>query len=187
MAFLSAETLRSLIRSDALICPVPADRWAHIEGSVYDLTVDRVFRHWLFDPPSELGKKRRLIQAAKELDSHGMNYQSFGWYRLWPWFTYLVQSVEVISVPTGKVGIVFPRTSIFRAGHILSGSIITPGYSGVITVGLRIGTLRGFKLERRAKFASVIFGEFDSDETDDYKGVWGGNRLTTDGKTERGS
>lgn len=184
MAFLSAATLRELIMHEGLIKPQLADRLERIEGSKYDLSVAKVFRRPLFSLTPTIGSYR-LLPDAKEVRYHCAGVASFGWARLWPWFSYLVQSEEQIKMPREHVGFIFSRTSIFRGGGTLLGTIVDPGYDGVITAGLHV-RWPGMWLEKGARFASIIFAEFDSIFTDEYQGVWGGDRLTTDGKKERG-
>jgi len=186
MSFLSAATLKELITQESLIAPFDKDRIAFIEGSKYDLTVAKVFRQRMLGKVPVIGRNHRNLPAADELDVMSPTVTGPGWYRLWPWFPYLVQSREIISVPREYLGIVFCRTSIFRGAARLIGTVIDPGYSGVITAGIDVRHWRGLWLEQEARFAAVIFAEFDSILTDPYRGVWGAKRLTTDGKDERG-
>lgn len=187
MAFLSSNTVRHLILNEDLIMPRPdKTRLDHIEGAKYDLSVARVFRQLMFGKVPIIGASMRNIPGAMEIEPHYPTRSSLGWFRLWPWFPYLIQSQEIVTMPNDYLGIVFPRTSIFRGSGRVYGTVIDPGYSGVITVGFDTRHWRGLWLEEDARFASILFATFDEGSVDYYTGVWGYDRLTTNGENERG-
>src|SRR3972149_7881741 len=50
---------------------------------------------------------------------------------------YLASTLEIINSPKDLMPLVFPRTSLFRAGLLLLNSKTDPGYKGQLTMGLK--------------------------------------------------
>ena len=178
MAFVSAKNLRPMIM-EGLITPYDPDRAQKIEGSKYDLTVGKIFRERIFSRVPTIGARHREIPSAVPVKGQGRDL--LPWYGLWPGVSYLVQSQETVNMPPGMMGLVVSRTSIFRSHARVVGAVIDPGYMGLVTVALNVKKWNGMWLQQGARFCSIVFAHFDDLETDDYIGIWGGDKLTTDG------
>lgn len=197
---LSASDLRALIRcggelinrdsssrTEKLIT-LPPGQGLHIylEGSAYDLTVDRVER-----VPPQLGTARigvntRNIPYTQPVEITHHTPEMWTLRR----GQYLIISTETVAVPWWVVGWLSPRTSFARAGHCLLVSAINPNYHGTITALLVVGR-GGLLLERGARFCALRLMKIDAAtpaEVDIYKGIWGvgGYQETTNGETTRG-
>jgi len=216
MAFLTAETIRDLIQ----VCNPPlidieipgnisryeinllkekrkALKTGRIEGSSFDLTLDRVEILDSEDIPL-LGKDERIIPAGRDVtawlmqDPQRPREPKISTCSLLPGSAYLLQSLETINLPPWLTAEVRPRTSTFRVGGIMSCSTIKAGYRGKITVGFQVPQI--LHIQKGFKFCSVMFAEFrlrdgpSYEQTDPYEGIWGTvteNRTTTKGKPER--
>ena len=118
--------------------------------------------------------------------------------------SYLFQSLETINMPPWLCGFVIPRTSIPRAGGSIVTGSISPGFSGRITQCWSSPDTYTY-VQKGFRFVSVRFALLIPDatvqryqrqyyrstsqftqEVDLYSGIWGGDKLTTEGKTERG-
>ena len=208
---ISSVNIQELIDSQEMIICFPDYRIGErIEASKYDLTVGKLFQSKQAQSISIIGIENRSIQEMSEIlpsdfsDSvYGtrMNVET-GW-TLRPGI-YFLQSGETVTMPPWLSAIVVSRTSVFRAGCLLSGSIVDPGFSGNVLVRLQVPEDYVLVLEKGAKAMSLIFntvgtldsvnpGELDEFKfinsliaNESYKGIWSGDKVTTNG-TERGS
>lgn len=191
--FLSSKTLRSLILngsevilkdgskvSKTLIDPVSEERFSFIEGSKYDLTLGSVER-MSYDSIACIGEQRMVPSAITEFPVEG-------WWMLRPRIIYLLQTLETLNLPINLLGIVRPRTTLFRCGIAIQCSDIDPNYQGRITVMAEVRNVAPVKIQVGSRFLHVKFAEFDTFETDFYRGIWGlsGYNNTTNGEVVRG-
>ncbi|KKQ77149.1 MAG: Deoxycytidine deaminase [Candidatus Daviesbacteria bacterium GW2011_GWF2_38_6] len=82
---------------------------------------------------------------------------------------YLVSTVEKINTPKDLMPVVFPRTSLFRAGLLLLNSKTDPGYKGISEFEV--------KLQMGARIANVVFYKIEG-KTVDYRGQHQGGRIS---------
>lgn len=197
---LSAKTIRRLIldgvrvqRSDgtyttkALIDPVPADRLEFIEGSAYDLTLAAVHFHQREHYHcAEIGTDYRLIPPTEPAflsKEDPRNLGREGWWLILGGCC-LLESAETVNIPINLNGVIKPRTSLFRSFATVTCSDAHPNYQGKIVI--LVQAAHSIWLEKSCRFASIKFEQFDSEETDAYRGIWSGDKITTEGQIERG-
>ena len=90
---------------------------------------------------------------------------------------YLVSTVEVINTPKDLMPVVFPRTSLFRAGLLLLNSKTDPGYKGALTMGLKNLSEFEVKLQMGARICNVVFFKIEG-KTVAYRGQHQGGRIS---------
>lgn len=90
---------------------------------------------------------------------------------------YLVQTVESVNTPQDLMPMIYPRTSLFRAGLVLINSKIDPGYNGVITMGLTNLSPFDVTLQMGARICNMVFYKIEG-ETVNYRGQHQGGRVT---------
>lgn len=184
-----------------------------IEASKYDLTVGRVFQSRKAVSVSVIGVKERKIQEMTECPTKPLKSQPYeyvkdmeladGW--VLGCGVYFLQSAEVVTMPPWLSALVVSRTSMFRAGCLLSGAVVDPGFSGNILVRLEVPEDYVLALEHGAKVMSLVFNTIgtmervspaESEEfkfynslaaNERYDGIWAGKKVSTQGKIERGS
>lgn len=170
-----------------------------IEGSVWDLTVSEIHV-----PIESYRQCPHISRSSRCLPEYRKLFMDNDTWILTPGH-YLIKSLETINMPIEMSGLVIPRTSVFRAGLIPTGTRISPGYSGNIVTGLYIPHETPiFSIERGARLMSVSFDTIilpnrvydwfleryalSPDETAQavgkYDGIWSGGKVTTDA-TER--
>lgn len=90
---------------------------------------------------------------------------------------FLVTTMEVLNTPKDLMPVVYPRSSLFRAGLLLLNTKTDPGYKGKLTMGLK--NLSGFeiKLEIGARICNVVFHRIDG-KTVGYRGQHQGGRVS---------
>lgn len=202
--------------TSGLITPFDEKQLVALEGSAYDLRIDKVFEfpildgvHWKETVPFIGQDYRRtppilekqpedhvIMVARSTLDNfpgaentlRKIPVEFTGWH-LEGVRSYLIQTVESVNIPSHLFGMCDSRTTIFRSAAWLFATPVRPGYSGVLTFGLHVSSLDGIYFERGARVASIMFGRLGPGETGKYKGVWGkgqGDRAGTNGKADRG-
>ena len=90
---------------------------------------------------------------------------------------YLVSTLEVINAPKDLMPVVFPRTSLFRAGLLLLNSKTDPGYRGTLTMGLKNLSEFEVKLQMGARICNIVFFKIEG-KTVSYRGQHQGGRIT---------
>lgn len=90
---------------------------------------------------------------------------------------YLVSTVEVINTPKDLMPVVYPRTSLFRAGLLLLNSKTDPGYKGTLTMGLKNLSEFEVKLQLGARICNIVFVKIDGQATT-YRGQHQGGRIS---------
>lgn len=206
---ISSLNIQQLIDQQQLIQNIAEYRKGErIEASKYDLCVGRVFRSKGLYPVSLIGVNERQIQEMVAIEPMPLIFRHVSWNNMgWPLESgvYFLQSAEIVNMPPWLSALIVSRTSIFRAGCLLTGSVIDPGFSGNILVRLEVPETYTLMLEQGAKVMSLIFqtigtlenvspGELDELKfinsliaNERYTGIWTGDRVSTQGEVERGS
>lgn len=90
---------------------------------------------------------------------------------------YLVQTAETIRTPLDLMPMVYPRSSLFRAGLLLLATKTDPGYEGQLTFGLtNLGPFE-VRLQLGARFCNIVFYKIDG-EVVGYHGQHQGGRVS---------
>ncbi len=87
----------------------------------------------------------------------------------------LCSTVEIINMPRDLVGIILPRSTLFRIGLSLRTALIDPGYKGRLILGLKNETSHEIKLERFSRICQVIF--IKTKITEGYSGQYQGGII----------
>jgi deoxycytidine triphosphate deaminase len=90
---------------------------------------------------------------------------------------YLVSTVESLNTPKDLMPVVFPRTSLFRAGLLLLNSKTDPGYKGQLTMGLKNLSEFDVKIQMGARICNVVFLKIEG-STVSYRGQHQGGRIS---------
>jgi deoxycytidine triphosphate deaminase len=204
--FICADGIRDMVSNLRVMAPVGCEnsciehdieqwklflkeRTEFIEGSGFDIQVAGVYHKAHNTLPPYIGKDGSIRRLPKyvPLSEYSSEYMAGDdVYHLTPGY-YLLQSEEVVSLPSYVGGLVLPRSSFFVAECLLGFTRIAPGFSGQLRCGLYVCGDHGLYLERKAKFATVMFYRFTHGKTDSYKGIWHGDRMSTNDKIERAS
>ena len=90
---------------------------------------------------------------------------------------YLVSTLEIINTPKDLMPVVYPRTSLFRAGLLLLNSKTDPGYKGTLTMGLKNLSEFEVKLQLGARVCNIVFFKIEG-KTTIYRGQHQGGRIS---------
>jgi len=199
-----------------LITPFDERQLVELEGSAYDLRIDKVFEfpildgvHWKETVPF-IGQDYRRTPpiVERQLEDHVIMVEreeqtdeqisasslrkipvEFTGWHLEGVRSYLIQTIESVNIPSHLFGMCDSRTTVFRSAAWLFATPVRPGYSGVLTFGLHVSSLDGIYFERGARVASIMFGRLGHGETGKYKGQWGrhgGDKPGTNGQITKG-
>ncbi len=99
------------------------------------------------------------------------------WVVIKPGDYYLVSTLETLNTPKDLMPLIFPRTSLFRAGLLLLNSKTDPGYKGTLTMGLKNLSEFDVKLQMGARICNVVFFKIEG-QTTLYRGQHQGGRIS---------
>ncbi len=128
-----------------------------------DLTLDAVF---VPSEPGFVGRSGKHVADRRELTTDD------GGYRLEPG-TYVVRYTEPVRIPTGRVGFVYPRSTLLRNGAMLNTAVWDAGYEGVGEGRLHLG--HPLTIEPGARIAQLVLARAEHDGT--YDGSYQGEGL----------
>ena len=96
---------------------------------------------------------------------------------------YLIQTAEAVNTPLDLMPMVYPRSSLFRAGLLLLATKTDPGYKGQFTFG--ISNLGPFevKLQLGARICNIVFHQIEG-ESIAYRGQHQGGRVSHGEETQ---
>ncbi|MBI2020801.1 hypothetical protein HYS94_05330 [Candidatus Daviesbacteria bacterium] len=99
------------------------------------------------------------------------------WATIKPGDYYLVSTLEIINTPKDLMPLIFPRTSLFRAGLLLLNSKTDPGYKGPLAMGLKNLSEFDVKLQIGARICNIVFYKIEG-QTTLYRGQHQGGRIS---------
>lgn len=137
-------------------------------GSVHKITKGGAFIE------EGLGKRKGVETKEIAKFIKGAKKQKF--ISIKPGQYYLVQTMESINTPFDLMPIVYPRSSLFRAGLLLLNSKTDPGYSGPLTMGLTNLSPFPVKLQMGARICNIVFHKIEG-VTVKYRGQHQGGRV----------
>jgi len=150
------------------------------EGTGFDLRVGKLFA--LTGDSGSLGVTERSTPEVRLLAEVGATTPIT--VACAPHESYLLQTCETINMPAEYVGLLQPRSTLFRSGQILSYSQINPGYAGTLTLLLYNATDVPFFIEMGARFCHLLVAEV-AGLTTPYRGQWQGGRVWTGVERQR--
>lgn len=90
---------------------------------------------------------------------------------------YLVQTAESVNTPLDLMPMIYPRSSLFRAGLLLLATKTDPGYKGQFTFGLTNLGPFDVKLQLGARICNIVFHSIEGDAVE-YRGQHQGGRVS---------
>ena len=107
-----------------------------------------------------------------------------GVYTIAPGEYLLFQTIEQVNLPQDLFAYIRPRTSLIRCGIPLETAFISPNYQGRLTVGMKHQGHHPVEIQMGFRILCIAFLPIDGQAVP-YRGVWQGDRVSTDGRTER--
>ncbi len=174
------------IKEDNLITGLGGRDLSNPEGTGIDLRLGAVHKmiesgaYIEADGATSLGKRRGVkteeLYRLKDGDVQDELVIKPGDY-------YLVQTAETIHTPLDLMPMVYPRSSLFRAGLLLLATKTDPGYEGQLTFGLvNLGKF-DVKLQLGARICNIVFHKIEGDVIG-YRGQHQGGRISHGEETQ---
>lgn len=142
-------------------------------GAVYKIVEGGAFIE--MDGSKGLGKRKGV--KTEILAEFKKRKRQQEWVVIKPGDYYLAATLEVINTPKDLMPLVFPRTSLFRAGLLLLNSKTDPGYRGTLTMGLKNLSEFDVKLQIGARICNIVFYKIEG-QTVEYRGQHQGGRIS---------
>ncbi|HNY66202.1 MAG TPA: hypothetical protein PKM41_12265 [Deltaproteobacteria bacterium] len=155
------------------------DQIEGIEGTTADLRLGAIYRP--VGKASLMRETRVTPRIEKVLDiedSPDAVYTVSGGEYL------LFQTIEQVNLPKDLFAYIRPRTTLIRSGIPLETAFISPNYQGRLTVGMKHQGANDVEIQLGFRILCIAFYPIDG-EAVPYRGVWQGDRVSTNGEEER--
>ena len=136
-----------------------------LQPNGFDLTVGEVYR---LATPGRMGRDPD-DRAVSELEL--LEFSPEGWLDL-PAGPYLVTFSEEVALPLSLMAFCVPRSSIVRSGVSIGTGVGDAGYRGRFQALLVVHHPAGYRLQRRARVAQLVFCPLDAPADQGYAGVY---------------
>ncbi len=181
MAVLGINQVLKLIKSKKLIDNLGSRDLSNPEGVGLDLRmgeVHRIIEGGAFieaDGTAGLGKRKGV--KTKMIGKFHEGAKTQDEIEIKPGEYLLISTIEQINTPKNLMPIIYPRSSLFRAGLLLLVTKTDPGYRGTLTMGLTNLSQFPVKLQMGARVCNIVFFKIEGD-TVKYRGQHQGGRIS---------
>jgi dUTP pyrophosphatase len=166
VSVLSREELRAaLAATPPLVEDVDAS--VQLQPNGIDLRIERVQR---LTSPGLLGAADAVREPAARED---VPSDKDGWWDLHRG-AYVITYRERVNIPTDLMGLLRPRSSLLRSGVAIHGAVWDAGYSGRGEGLLSVLNSRGYRLQRGARVAQLVFFRLGAATAEGYRGRYHG-------------
>lgn len=143
---------------------------SQLQPNGFDLSLREVAR---FGTQGRLGASDadRMLSTLEP-----MGFDSEGWLEL-PQGAYLITFNEVVNLPPDLMALGRPRSSLLRSGVALHTAVWDAGYRGRSQSLLTIHHPNGFRLQRNARLAQLVFFRLATPPEQGYQGRYQGEGL----------
>ncbi|MBI2773629.1 MAG: deoxyuridine 5'-triphosphate nucleotidohydrolase [Chloroflexi bacterium] len=161
MSVLSREELRTLLGADPPLVE-DIDEATQLQPNGIDLRAERIHR---LTSRGALG-----VYAREPAERTEARSDPDGWWDLAPG-GYVIGYREKVNLPPDLMALLRPRSSLLRSGVTIHGAVWDAGYSGR-GEGLLAVWGSGFRLQRGARVAQLVFFRLSSPTTQGYRGIY---------------
>lgn len=137
----------------------------NIQGAGVDLRIDRLYA---LSSDAYLGVEKRELPELEEVQGEIFLLDPGGYY--------LCTTMERVNMPLDLIAFIYQRSTLFRSGISLRTAVVDPGYTGVLTLGIKNESGREFRIERGARIAQIVFSKI-SGSSRAYNGRYQGGRV----------
>ncbi len=143
---------------------------AQLQPNGFDLSLREVAK---FESPGQMGESEsdRVLSSTTPIAT-----DEEGWVELKPG-EYLVTFNEVVSLPTDLMALGRPRSSLLRSAVSLHTAVWDAGYQGRSQSLLAVHHPAGFRVQRNARLAQLVFFRLIAPASEGYLGRYQGEGL----------
>jgi len=168
-AVLSRQDIARLLQADPPLVEGYRDLESQLQPNGFDLTLREIAL------PQTQGRitvsnSQRLVSDLAPLVFDGLGFVELmaG--------AYIITFNEVVHMPHDIMALAQPRSSLLRSGVTVHGAVWDAGYSGRSRSLMVVYNPRGFRLERSAAVAQLVFLRLTG-ETEGYSGTYQGENT----------
>lgn len=181
MAVLGLNHVIKKVKEDGLLENLGDRDLDNPEGVGLDLRLGEIFKiiegGAFIEADGKAGLGKRKGVKTESLAKYVENSETQQEVAIKPGEYYLVQTLESVNTPKDLMPMIYPRSSLFRAGLLLLNSKTDPGYKGALTMGLTNLSPFEIKLQMGARICNMVFYKIEG-ETVEYRGQHQGGRVT---------
>jgi dUTP pyrophosphatase len=166
---LSREELRAALAANPPLVE-DVDQQLQLQPNGVDLRVDRV---QILTSPGLLGAADAVREPAARED---VPADKDGWWDLHRG-GYVITYRERVNLPNDLIALVHPRSSLLRSGVTIYGAVWDAGYSGRGEGLLSVHNSRGYRLQRGARVAQLVFFRLSGATGEGYRGRYHGENA----------
>ncbi len=150
-----------------------------IEGTTVDLRLGAIYR------PIGRARLMRDSRITPEIELlMDIAGSPDGVFTIKPQEYLLFQTIEQVNLPADLFAYIRPRTTLIRSGIPLETAFVSPNYQGKLTVGMKHQGHMDVDIQMGFRILCIAFFPIDGNAVP-YRGVWQGDRVSTNGKEER--
>lgn len=169
MSVLSREQLRAALAADPPLVE-DVDPATQLQPNGVDLRVERVQR---LTSRALFGASDTAREPAARED---VPHDGDGWWELGQG-AYVITYRERVNLPADLTALLRPRSSLLRSGVAIHGAVWDAGYSGRGEGLLSVLNQRGYRLQRGARVAQLVFFRLSSETLEGYAGKYQGENA----------
>ena len=181
MSVLGVDEVLKRVKNEKLIKNLGKRKLENPEGVGVDLRLGAIYQivsgGAFIEADGEIGLGKRKGVKTKLLASFKKNAKKQAEVIIKPGDYYLVSTFEIIKTPKDLMPIIYPRTSLFRAGLLLLNSKTDPGYKGTLAMGLKNLSEFEVKLQMGARICNIVFFKIEGLSVQ-YRGQHQGGRVS---------
>ncbi len=155
------------------------DQMDGIEGTTADLRLGAIYRPV---GKARLMRESRITPEIEKLMDIGETPD--GVFTIHPGDYLLFQTIEQVNLPADLFAYIRPRTTMIRSGIPLETAFVSPNYQGRLTVGMKHQGVADVEIQMGFRILCIAFFPIQGNAVP-YRGVWQGDRVSTNGKEER--
>lgn len=140
-----------------------------VQPNGFDLTLREVAR---FSSPGCIAVSNTQRQVSSLLN---LVFDDDGYLDLSPG-SYIITYNEIVNLPKNVMAMGAPRSSLLRCGVTVHMAVWDAGYSGRSQSMMVVFNTQGFRIERNARVAQLVFIEL-ANETEGYRGIYQGENI----------
>ena len=165
---LSRASIASLIAGDPPLVEGHRDLGAQLQPNGFDVSLRSVASYDVASGPGSVG----VADADRTLpDRVELAFDPGGWLRLRVG-CYLITFNEIVNLPRHIMALARPRSSLLRSGVAIHTAVWDAGYSGRSQALLTVHHPAGYRIQRDARVAQLVFFPLDAGDPLGYTGLY---------------
>lgn len=170
---LSRAAIAELIAGNPPLLEECPDINEQLQPNGFDVSVRSVSNYCPDSGPGSIG----VLDGDRVLpDNSTLAFDPYGWLHLKPG-PYLITFNEIVNLPRNIMALARPRSSLLRSGVAIHTAVWDAGYSGRSQALMTVHHPAGFRIQRDARVAQLVFFPLTAADPQGYTGRYQGENL----------